>query len=113
MKHKDICEAILSRIRRFGGIEGICMTEEEYLLNTPPIGCSEVGEIDVYCVSPRFNGVFEVKTTDTPRNRKKALKQLDKDVQYMSECYGIDDVVKMYAYTDPSRHRGYNIEKVR
>jgi len=72
------------------------------------------GEIDLYGITEKYNSVFsiEVKTTDKGKNRRKAKKQLEKDVIYLSNLFPSKKIYSFYAYS-ANNSKGYGITLVK
>jgi hypothetical protein len=104
MKHNDIISELEKRLKE-NHKEAIIHREEEFDLRR-----GKHGECDLYLVDlvRDYAYLIEVKTYNGKRQRKKAHKQLQKDVRYIKECYNIDRMFKFYAY---SNKNWYKIER--
>ena len=73
------------------------------------------GESDGFAVFFPYAIAYEVKTTDTPKARSKAKKQLMKDCYYINREYEIplENITRFYVYRDLSKWCGYKIRKIR
>jgi len=73
------------------------------------------GEIDAFCVMyrPAIKGrhayVFEVKSSDSPKNREKAYKQLEKAIKYVRRTLNVKKVDAFYVYG--KKNGAYEIKK--
>lgn len=106
MKHHKIIKHLRQRLQRTS-LDAIVYSEQEYILNN-----LQTGEIDVYRIYKDVGVAIEVKTKDNLTNNTKAAIQLAKDYYFLREQYKIKRFVGFYAYTDVSKQRGYNIEKL-
>jgi len=96
LSHKGIIKSLVDRLHENKDYL-IVGSEQEYnfFVNNKRV----FGEVDVYAVkaTPRHSYVlvFEVKSSDSFRNRRKALEQLAKDDEYFKKIIG-DKVYKFY-----------------
>lgn len=70
------------------------------------------GECDVGMADNDLLYLIEVKSTDTPRGRYKAKRQLKKDIEYYTSLYEISQIWAFYAYSDRHQGRGYNVKEI-
>lgn len=109
MKHDDIIDDIVDKLliaNRMDFVDKNC--EYHVIINDKDI-CGEY-DISAYNYDNKAGYVMEIKTTDTPYNRRKALQQLDKDVEYMKQNYVVNNVYCFYGYSLGS---SYNIEFIK
>jgi Holliday junction resolvase-like predicted endonuclease len=103
--HDKIISDLERRLIGYGHETRSCI---EYRVNR------EVGEIDLFGISYKYNTIFsiEVKTTDKRKNRRKAKQQLTKDVKYLSRLYPTMDIISFYAYS-AKNNRGYEVRRIK
>jgi hypothetical protein len=68
------------------------------------------GECDFYLINNKYAYAVEVKTTDSKKHRKKAIEQLNKDIQYLRQYHDCERIFCFYAY---STKQGYNVELIK
>lgn len=108
MEHSEICSSLEKRLYQLG-----CYTNlnEEYTIN------NKSGECDVFGINLENKKAYiiEVKKIDTPKHRRYAKHQLEKDIEYYSKLFktlGKLDIYTFYAYSADKR-RGYNVERIK
>lgn len=106
MKHNRIIKRLKKRLQ-IDSLDAIAESEQEYILDN-----LQTGEIDIYRIYKDVGLAIEVKTKDNLTNNTKAAIQLAKDYYFLREQYKIKRFVGFYAYSDVSKQRGYNIEKL-
>ena len=107
-RHDDMIDEMANRI---GGFQ---LKEHVYKLSNN--GVAEGGEADLISINPpgttyrnQVAYAFEVKTTDKPKCRRKAMHQLERDVEYIHREFGIKRVFRFYVYGKTKTH----IERVK
>ena len=103
--HDKIISDLERRLIGYGHETKSCV---EYKVN------KQVGEIDLFGISYKYNTIFsiEVKTTNNHKKRWKAMKQLRKDAKYLSQLYPTMDIISFYAYS-ARNSKGYEIERIK
>ncbi len=93
MQHDKIISNLEHRLRKSGKYD-LIKNKTEYKVH------GKYGECDLMAIRGDYALLFEIKTYDRHKGRKKAYQQLDKDSEWVTERYkGITRIFKFYSHT--------------
>lgn len=105
MKHDKIIDDIVDRLHQ-NHPEAEIESCREFFYN------GKEGECDICMAEDNLLYVIEVKSKDTNKSRKKAKKQLKKDIGYYTTQDYFSEIYGFYAHTAKDKPRGYDVKKI-
>ena len=93
MQHDRIIETLEDRLRDTNSY-GLILSCQNYVTH------GIYGECDLMALRGYYALLFEVKGIDKPKNRKKAYRQLNKDLGWVHDKYGELRTFKFYVYSN-------------
>ena len=107
-KHSNIVNDLESRLKNSATYYTQVVKEEQFKTIK-----GEDGEIDNYAINKpdikKYLLLFEVKTTDTYKNKSKAYQQLEKSREHFKNIYNIDKVFMFYVHGMSGKSKEYKI----